>query len=243
MTPMPEMMPPVGRRPETGSTVPSRANDAHWSLAMALVWIAYRTETAVGTIRSGRWMLTKAVIRELLSALRAGRLVAYGLFEGERIPHLIDTAVWVNCEIVVKWMRFTSHLSFMPIVIAHRVGAPQIRLLFVTVSAAKVRRFWPFGRRTAAAETRCRAYLTAAMRRSAERQPKPKREFLADCQAGFPGLSERGFERAWAKAKSSSGAAGWGKAGRPSRVNDTPNLFPAAATLSLTTTAPIVTVN
>jgi hypothetical protein len=216
MVPMPttEMVPPVGPRPETGLTVPSRVDDAYWSLAMALAWIAYRTETAVSTIKSGRWAPTKGSIRELLSALRSGKLTSHGLFEGEPIPHPIETAVWTNFEIVVKPMRFVGHPSLMPIVIAQRMGAPQTRL-FVTMPAAKVRKLWPLGRRTVVAETRCRAYLVAQMR-SSDRQPKPKRDFLADCQARFPGLSERAFERAWAKAKTLTGAAGWARAGRRS---------------------------
>ncbi len=123
MTPMPTtaMLPSVGPRPEPALTVPSRVNDAAWSLAMALVWIAYRTETAVSTIKSGRRAPTNGAIRELLSALRAGSLVAHGLFEGEHIPHPIETAVWANFEIVVKAMWFASHPSFMPIVIDAKI--------------------------------------------------------------------------------------------------------------------------
>jgi len=192
----------------------SRVNDAYWSLAMTLAWIAYRTETAVINIKSGRWAPNKGAIRELVSALRSGKLAAHGMFEGERIPHPIETAVWANFEIIVKPMRFTGHTSLMPIVIARR-WAPRTRLL-ATVPAAKVRKLWPAAKRTAAAETRCRAYLITEMQRSLERAPKPKRDFLADCQARFPGLSERGFERAWAKAKALTGAAGWSKAGRRS---------------------------
>jgi hypothetical protein len=123
MTPMPEMVPPVGPRPETSSTAPSRVADADWSLAMALIWIAYRTETAVSTIKSGRWVPTGASIRDLLSALRAGRLPSHGRFEGERISHPIKTAVWANFEIIVKPMRFVGHPALMPIVIAQRTSA------------------------------------------------------------------------------------------------------------------------
>jgi hypothetical protein len=199
----------------SGFTMQSRVNDAYWSLAMTLAWITYRTETAVGNIKSGRWAPTKGSIRELLSALRSGKLAAHGMFEGERIPHPIETAVWSNFEIVVKPMRFTGHTSLMPIVIAQKRGAPQTRLL-ATVPAAKVRKLWPAAKRTVVAETRCREYLVTEMRRSPERQPKSKRDFLADCLERFPGLSERAFERAWAKAKTLTGAAGWGKAGRRS---------------------------
>jgi hypothetical protein len=213
--PTTEMVPPVGPRPATGLTLPSRVNDADWSLAMVLAWIAYRIETAVSNIKSGRWVPTKASIRELLSALRSGKLLSHGMFEGERTPHAIETAAWANFEIIVKPMRFIGHPEFMPIVIAQRMGAPQTRLLDVTVPAAKVRKLWPLGRRTAAAETRCQAYLAAEMGRSPDRQPKPKREFHADCQARL-GVSERGFARAWGKAKALTGATGWSKAGRPS---------------------------
>jgi hypothetical protein len=52
------------------------------------------------------------------------------------------------------------------------------------------------------------------MKRCLDRAPNPKRSFLADCQARFPGLSKRGFERAWANAIRLAGAVGWGKAGR-----------------------------
>jgi hypothetical protein len=211
-----EMAPSVEPRSETGLTVPSRVNDADWSLAMALAWIAHRTVAAVSNIKSGRWAPTKASIHELLSALRAGKLPSHGLFEGERIPHPIETAVWANFEIVAKPMRFIGHPSLMPIVIAQSLGAPRTRLLFTTVPAAKVRKLWPLAKRTAAAETQCREYLVTAMRRSPDRQPKPQRDFLADCQERFPGLSERAFERAWANAKILTGAAGWGRPGRRS---------------------------
>src|SRR5207248_2465056 len=135
---------------------------------------AYRTETAVGDIESGNWPPNNKSIRGLLSALRAGRLPSHGMFEGERTPHAIETAVWANFEMIVKPMRFIGHPWFMPIVIAQRMGAPRTRLLDVTVPAAKVRKLWPAARASIAAEMRCQAYLVAEMRRSPERQPKSK---------------------------------------------------------------------
>ena len=101
-----------------------------------------------------------------------------------------------------------------PVVIARRMGHPQTRLLSATVPAAKVRKLWPAAKRTAAAETRCQEHLVTEMKRSLDRAPKSKADFLAECQARFRGLSERGFERAWAKAIKRSGAVGWSKAGR-----------------------------
>ena len=50
--------PAVGRveaRNGQAINVQSRIDDAYWSLAMTLAWIAYRTERAVMNIRSGRW--------------------------------------------------------------------------------------------------------------------------------------------------------------------------------------------
>ena len=67
-------------------TVQQRVDDAHWSLAMALAWITYRTEQAIINIKHGRWAPTEAAISDLLSALRSGKLIAHGMFEGERIP-------------------------------------------------------------------------------------------------------------------------------------------------------------
>ena len=198
-----------------------RVNDAHWSLAMALAWITYRTEQAVINIKGDAgWAPTKAAIRDLLSALRSGKLIAHGMFEGERIPHPIETAVWSAFEIVVKPMMFLGHMSpptsGTPVVIVQRMGPPQTRLLSATVPAAKVRKLWPAARASIAAEMRCQAYLVAEMRRSPERQPKSKRNFFADCQARFAGLSERAFERAWANATRATGVAGWGRPGRRS---------------------------
>ena len=195
-------------------TVQERVDDAHWSLAMVLAWITYRTEQAVINIKAGRWAPTEAAIRDLLSALRSGKLIAHGMFEGERIPHPVETAVWSTFEIVVKQTIFPHVLSGTPVVIAQRMGSPQTQLLSVTVPAAKVRKLWPAAKRTAAAATRCQEHLATEMRRAPDRAPKPKADFLADCQARFSGLSERSFERAWANAKIETGAVGWGKGGR-----------------------------
>ena len=147
-----------------------------------------------------------------------GKLIAHGMFEGERIPHPIETAVWSNFEILNKPTMFLGHMfpptSIRSFIIAQRLGHPHTRLLDVTVPAAKVRKLWPAAKRTGAAEKRCEEYLIAKMNRSPNRAPKPKSDCLADCQARFPGLSERGFERAWANAIRLTGAAGWSKAGR-----------------------------
>jgi len=197
--------------------VPQRVHDAHWSLAMALAWITYLTEQAVTNVRGGRWAHTRAAIRELLSALRSGKLIAHGIVDGERILHPVETAVWSNFEIVDKPKMFLGHMSpptsGRSTIVARRIGPPHTRLLDITVPAAKVRKLWP-AKRTAAAETRCQNYLIAEMKRSLDRAPKAKSELLADCQARFQGLSERGFERAWANAMRLAGAFGWSKAGR-----------------------------
>ena len=214
----------TGRGGEAGRNgavaVQERVNDAHWSLAMALAWITYRTEQAVINIKGDTgWAPTEAAIRDLLSALRSGKLIAHGMFEGERIPHPIETAVWSTFEIVVEPMMFVGHMflptSGTPVVIAQRMGPPQTQLLSPTVPAAKIRKLWPAAKRTAAAAMRCQEYLLTEMKRSSlGRAPKPKPDFLADCQARFPGLSKRGFERAWANAIRLTGAVGWSKAGR-----------------------------
>ena len=197
-----------------------RVDDAHWSLAMALAWMTYRSEQAVINIRQARWAPAKAAIRDLLSALRSGKLIAHGIFEGERIPHPIETAIWSNFEIVVKPMMFAGHpTSGRPVVIAQTMGPPQTRLLRSTVPAAKVRKLWPVAKQTAAAEKRCREYLITEMKRSCDRAPKSKPKLFADCQGRFPGLSGRGFERARADAISLTGAVGWARAGRPRKTS------------------------
>jgi hypothetical protein len=208
-----------GSRQKKAVTIQQGVVDAHWSLSMALAWITYRSEQDVVDIKHGRWAPTKAAIRDLLSALRSGKLIAYGMFEGERIPHPIETAVWSTFEIVAKSVIFAGHMFLptlgTPVVIAQRMGPPKTRLLSATVPAAKVKKLWPAAKQTAAAEARCREYLATQMERSLDRAPKSKDDFLADCQARFPGLSKRGFDRAWPDAISLTGAVGWSKAGRP----------------------------
>lgn len=199
-------------------TVQQRVDDAHWSLAMALAWITYRTEQAMIKITHGRWAPTETAISDLLSALRSGKLIAHGLFEGERTPHPIETALWSTFEIVVTQTMFAGHMflptSGTPVAIAQRIGPPQTRLLSPIVPAAKIRKLWPAAKQTAAAAMRCQEYLLTEMNRSPDRAPKPKRELFADCQARFAGVSGRGFERAWANAIKQTGAVGWAKAGR-----------------------------
>jgi hypothetical protein len=203
--------------------VQQRVDDAQWSLAMALAWITYRTEQAIINIKRARWAPTKTAVRDLLSALRSGKLIAHGLFEGERIAHPIETAVWSTFEIVVKPTMFAGHVvlptSGRPVAIAQSMGPPQTRLLRSTVPAAKVRKLWPAAKQTAAAEKRAREYLITEIKRSFDRASKSKRELLTDCQSRFPDLSGRGFERAWADAIRRTGAVGWAKAGRPRKTS------------------------
>ena len=194
-----------------------RLTDAHWSLGMVLVWITYRSEEAVNL--KGKWTPTSAAIRDLLSALRSGKLIAHGMAKGERMPHPIETAVWSTFEIVIKPKMFVGHVFLptwrTPIVITQRMGHPQTRLLSVTVPAVQVRKLWPLAKQTAAATTRCREYLRTEMKKHPNQAPKSKSAMLKCCQARFRGLSERGFNRAWADAIRQAGAVGWSKAGRP----------------------------
>jgi hypothetical protein len=193
-----------------------RINDAHWSLGIALAWITHRSEQP--DIRAAKWAPTKAAIRDLLSALQSGRLIAHGTFVGEGIPLPLETAIWSTFEIIVKRTMFAGHMhvptSGGSIVVAHSTGFPHARILSATVPAGKVRTLWPIAKRTSAAATRCLEYLVVEMNRSPDRAPKPKPQVLADCQARFPGLSERGFDRAWADAIAQTGAVGWRKVGR-----------------------------
>jgi len=191
---------------------------------MALAWITYRREQDVVDIKYGRGAPTKAAICDLLSALRSGKLIAYGMFEGERIPHLIETAVWSTFEIVAKSVIFAGRMFLptlgTPVVIAQRIGPPKTRLLSAKVPAAKLKKLWPATKQTAAAEAQCREYLATQMKPSLDRAPKTKPDLLADCQARFPDLAERGFMRAWTDAIRLTGAVGWSKAGRRRKSSD-----------------------
>jgi hypothetical protein len=45
---------------------------------MGLIWITYGSEEAVISLK-GKWTPTSAAIRDLLSALRSGKLIAHGM--------------------------------------------------------------------------------------------------------------------------------------------------------------------
>src|SRR5439155_25328400 len=144
----------AGSRHKKAVTVQQRVVDAHWSLRMTLAWITCRSEQDVVDIKHGRRAPTKAAIRDLLSAQRSGKLIAHGVFEGERIPHPIETAIWSTFEVVAKSMIFAGHIflptSGTPVVIARRMGPPQTQLLSVKVPAAKVSKLWPAAKQYAA---------------------------------------------------------------------------------------------
>lgn len=123
-------------------------------------------------------------------------------------PHL-RSSLGGSCLRVTYFFRVWVRL-----LVSRSAGPPQIRLLDVTVPSGRLKQLWPVATRTAAAETRCQAYLVAEMQRTPDRAPKPKAAILADCQSRFPGLSERGFDRAWAHAIVVTGAH-WRRGGRP----------------------------
>jgi hypothetical protein len=54
---------------------------------MSLTWITCRGEEAVIPIKLGKSAFNKVATGDLLTALRTRKLVAYGIFEGERIDY------------------------------------------------------------------------------------------------------------------------------------------------------------
>jgi hypothetical protein len=68
---------------------------------------------------------------------------------------------------------------------------------------------------SARAEAHCRAWLAERMKVS-PCHPTPKRKCLEEAKRNFPGLSDRGFVRAWDEAIQTTGAVAWSKAGRRS---------------------------
>jgi hypothetical protein len=70
--------------------------------------------------------------------------------------------------------------------------------------------------RSAEPESLCRAWLEEEMRKSPHRSPKPRDHFLTEALQKFPGLSKRGFGKAWNAANTATGAK-WKRAGRPSK--------------------------
>lgn len=68
---------------------------------------------------------------------------------------------------------------------------------------------------TISAEVQCQRWLGKLMHGDSA-PDKPKREYLKEARKAFPGLSDRGFLRAWGNAVTSSGNARCRKPGRKS---------------------------
>jgi len=64
-----------------------------------------------------------------------------------------------------------------------------------------------------------RRWLENKMKQYPTARPKPKKQFRAEAQGSFPGLSDRGFERAWMTAIANTGAIAWSKSGRQRGAN------------------------
>lgn len=71
---------------------------------------------------------------------------------------------------------------------------------------------------TAKAESDCRRWLTEQIQKSPHQRPKPRGDFRREALERFPGLSGRGFERAWDAAIESAGALLWRASGRPRKT-------------------------
>jgi hypothetical protein len=199
-------------------------DNASWSLAMALAWIAHRTRDAVESVARGCWTTTHSAIAELVAELRSGKLPARGLFAGEKIPHAIDPADWLVYEIQVDHQFFLGHGFFpthgTPVVQFRKRSFSHADLLHVTLPAHVVKRLWPASTSkkpaSARAEKQCRDHLFEFMQASPKHRPHTKANYLQESQGKFEGLSERGFARAWKDAIKSSGA-NWDTAGAPKK--------------------------
>lgn len=66
----------------------------------------------------------------------------------------------------------------------------------------------------ASAETQCKGWLSEQM---AHEKRRPKDFYRQEAQQNFKGLSQKGFDRAWAAAAQETGSLSWLKAGAPKR--------------------------
>lgn len=64
------------------------------------------------------------------------------------------------------------------------------------------------------AEKKCQQWVLGLMRQFPERPPKPLPELAKEACSKFPGLSERGFRRAFSITQAQTGNQSWSKAGR-----------------------------
>jgi hypothetical protein len=64
------------------------------------------------------------------------------------------------------------------------------------------------------AETKCQQWLEEEMQKNPRERPEAKDWYCKQAIKNFSGLSERGFDRAWAAAIKKIGADKWSKAGR-----------------------------
>jgi hypothetical protein len=192
-------------------------HDPFWRPGAVVRWILERTPEAVNG-----WTIDERLLGETLSeihqALRAGEIHAYGISGSDPTVREIPRVTWFAYEI---WYELRNGLIHLHVV---REGAdfPDYSLTHLRLDRREVISRWPAPGQaavipsSAGAEYECVGWLRELMG-SSPHGPRQKSNVKAEALQKFPKLSDRGFDRAWTRAITESGADDWSRPGRRRR--------------------------
>jgi hypothetical protein len=152
--------------------------------------------------------------------LRSGKLVVVGASantsaEAALPPDFWDRSyVYIDCTLGYLYFRSTIENEPLLLLRGARVEMAQPHSVVPNVKIPSTGKAERKDEATSAAINACEEWLTAEMRASPDKKPKPKAAYLKEAMERWgKNLSEEGFERSWANARKKVGA-NWGKAGR-----------------------------
>jgi hypothetical protein len=213
-------------------------NESWWNLGQFVLWIGQRNKEAVahasdqnlpggprhgGILVAAVWFETNGVTTETRShwygeamrLLQTGRIRTSAIPQGETRPRPIPDYEFPQLEIThcldgIPGLRWAKNHGVIPAYENVRVSrADVLRELPIIVASEPSND--PRRAGTAAAETRCRAWLVGEMSLN-EKPLKPKAEYKSEAQQRFR-VGTHGFRRSWSDAISQTGRDQWTRPG------------------------------
>jgi hypothetical protein len=188
-----------------------------WTLCDTARWIAERTPEAVNGLSIDEERLFE-IVSELQGALAAGELRVWARTPNDPVPRELPSQTWAVYQLALE---DRNGLRWIVPILASASPDDARALQDIRLSRDDVLRRWPGGQGSApphrggtiGAEHGCRLWLISLMKADPN-TPRPKQGLRKEAKARFPGISNRGFDRAWAAAIVQSGAVRWSAPGR-----------------------------
>jgi hypothetical protein len=188
-------------------------SDRMWTLGDTARWVIERTSEAVNGLSIDEERLFE-ILPEIHAALSAGEVSVFANTNHDPIPRELPAETWSTYQLAVE--ERNGLIRVFPV-----SPSDEEHLLNVRLKREAVLQRWPpasgaptpIQPTTMGAENQCRRWLVEMMK-TARTQPRPKQAVCEEALAKFPGLSKRGFGRAWDAAVREANAQAWRASGR-----------------------------